>query len=242
MCASRIYVLGGGGFSDTPDNLLIERYILDQLGVEKPRVCFIPTASRDSQGYVARFRAAFTQLGADCDQILLTSSPSYAEIRDSVSRASVFYVGGGNTQFMLESWAQSGLDKMLKEAIVEHGKTAIGISAGALCWFEEGLSDYVPGKLERLGALGLIPTSFCPHLDSEPERFDAFSDFVKTGRMIDGLGLDDHVAVEYTDFRVTNIVSSVADRFAFQFRRVKGQLEIEKIRPNFLGTSPHRIP
>ncbi len=44
-----------------PDNPLLDRYILAQSVSDKPKVCFVPTASGDAEGDVKRFYAAFDQ-------------------------------------------------------------------------------------------------------------------------------------------------------------------------------------
>ncbi|SDW68795.1 Peptidase family S51 [Paenibacillus sp. PDC88] len=41
----QIIAMGGGGFSMEPDNLLLDKYILEQAGTASPKVCFIPMAS-----------------------------------------------------------------------------------------------------------------------------------------------------------------------------------------------------
>jgi dipeptidase E len=51
--------MGGGGFSEEPDNPLLDRFVLSLAGRERPRVCFVATASGDSEGYVARFYRAW---------------------------------------------------------------------------------------------------------------------------------------------------------------------------------------
>jgi peptidase E len=51
--------MGGGGFSMEPENPLLDLYILQQSGIPRPKVCFIPTASGDSPEYVGRFLRAF---------------------------------------------------------------------------------------------------------------------------------------------------------------------------------------
>ena len=43
-----IVALGGGGFSMEPDNPLLDDFILDLTGKPRPRVCFVPTATGDS--------------------------------------------------------------------------------------------------------------------------------------------------------------------------------------------------
>ncbi|MGB3293373.1 MAG: Type 1 glutamine amidotransferase-like domain-containing protein [Phormidesmis sp.] len=60
----QIIALGGGGFSMEPDNRLLDQYILAQSPRQQPKICFLPTASGDSDRYITRFYEAFTQL--DC--------------------------------------------------------------------------------------------------------------------------------------------------------------------------------
>jgi dipeptidase E len=52
----QIIAMGGGGFSMEPENILLDRYILDTIDKKKPRVCFIPTASGDSSSYIDYLR------------------------------------------------------------------------------------------------------------------------------------------------------------------------------------------
>lgn len=51
----QIIALGGGGFSMEPDNPLLDLYILKQANKAKPQICFIPTASGDSDNYISRY-------------------------------------------------------------------------------------------------------------------------------------------------------------------------------------------
>ena len=39
-----------------PDNLALDRYILAQVAREKPKVCFLGTASGDAQELIDRFQ------------------------------------------------------------------------------------------------------------------------------------------------------------------------------------------
>lgn len=57
--ARHIVALGGGGFSMEPENSLLDDFILSLTGRRQPKVCFVPTASGDSDNYVARFYRNF---------------------------------------------------------------------------------------------------------------------------------------------------------------------------------------
>jgi dipeptidase E len=50
-----IVAFGGGGFSMEAGNPLLDDYVLSLTGAERPKVCFLPTASGDADHYVVRF-------------------------------------------------------------------------------------------------------------------------------------------------------------------------------------------
>ncbi|WP_394334505.1 Type 1 glutamine amidotransferase-like domain-containing protein [Mycobacteroides abscessus] len=51
-------VLLGGGFSDGEHDEL-DLFLLEQSNSARPKICFIPTVSGDSPGYIERFHDAF---------------------------------------------------------------------------------------------------------------------------------------------------------------------------------------
>lgn len=61
ITCKQIVAMGGGGFSMEPENPLLDRYILGLSKKEIPKICFIPTASGDSDKYIVRFYSAFVQ-------------------------------------------------------------------------------------------------------------------------------------------------------------------------------------
>jgi dipeptidase E len=44
----QIVAFGGGGFSMERGNTLLDDYVLGLAGAERPKVCFLPTASGDA--------------------------------------------------------------------------------------------------------------------------------------------------------------------------------------------------
>ena len=144
--------LGGGGFSEE-ENLILEQYILNLTGKPRPKVCFLPTASGDSADYIANFYTKFGRL--DCVTSHLTlSPPNLTHIREHLLYQDVIHVGGGNTINMLALWREHGIDNIMREAW-EAGIVLSGISAGSICWFEQGVTDSL-GPLNQMECLGII--------------------------------------------------------------------------------------
>jgi len=216
----QIIALGGGGFSMTPKNLALDRYILRQTGKDHPKVCFLGQASAEAPDYALRFHRACARLGAvAADLTLYQDTP--ADIAGFLLGQDVLYVGGGNTLNMIALWRLWGVDVALRQAL-ERGIVLAGISAGAICWFEEGLSDSRPGALTRVEALGFLAGSFSPHFDGEPERRPRFHELLARGDLAEGLAADDDVALHFQDGRLARVVSARPGAAAYRLSLVAG--------------------
>ena len=69
MSPRRILALGGGGFSGSVEDALLDEYVVTLAASERPRICLIPTASGDPEAQIARFYGAYEPLG--CELIVL---------------------------------------------------------------------------------------------------------------------------------------------------------------------------
>jgi dipeptidase E len=226
--SGQIIALGGGGFSMEPDNLALDRYILSSWrGSERePRVCFIPTATGDSADYINRFYLAFEKL--PCRPTHLSLSRSAVE--GAALENDIFYVGGGNTREMLAVWRESGLDRALRDAW-QDGKLLCGISAGAICWFEQAISDsVVEGELHPLKCLGFLPGTACPHYD-EPGRRETFHRCLVSGEVSAGYGIDNSAALHFDGPKLVNVVVSRPGALAYHVTLANGQVTETVVRP-----------
>lgn len=93
----QIIAMGGGGFSMEPDNLLLDKYILEQSNKNLPKVCFIPTASGDADEYIERFYKSFDLLKCETSHLSLFNPPS-EDLETYIMTKDIIYVGGGNTK------------------------------------------------------------------------------------------------------------------------------------------------
>src|SRR5204863_9132516 len=103
----------------------------------------------------------------------------------------LIYVGGGNTKSMLAVWKDWGLDVILKQAW-KAGIVLAGTSAGAICWFQQGITDSFAGELRVLDCLGFIEGSCCPHYNGEAERRPSFHRMLQESRIRGGYALEDY--------------------------------------------------
>jgi peptidase E len=228
----QIIAMGGGGFSMEPDNPALDKYVVRQTGKRRPKVCFLPTASGDAERYCLNFYTAFAKLDCHLSHLLLFKLPT-ADLASFVLEKDVIYVGGGNTKSMLALWREWRLDRILRRAW-NRGVVLAGLSAGAICWFEEGVTDSVFGRLKPLACLGFLPGSCCPHYDGEPRRRPSYQRLLSQGRISPGYGVDDGVALHFVGRKLHRIVSSRPNAKAYALEKVLGKVRERPLETRYL--------
>ncbi|MGE7115139.1 Type 1 glutamine amidotransferase-like domain-containing protein [Lysinibacillus sp. NPDC047702] len=225
--------LGGGGFSMEPDNPLLDIYILNQVEKIKPKICFIPTASGDADNYILRYYNFFNQQNCDPSHLSLFNPPT-RDLESFILEKDIVYVGGGNTKNLLALWTEWGLDHILRKAW-NQGVILAGVSAGSICWFEEGVTDSFGDGLEPIECLGLLKGSNCPHYDGEIDRKPAYHKLIESGKIQSGIATDDGVAIHYKEQEISKIVSSRPDAKAYKVSFEKKVIDTE-LQTEFLGS------
>jgi len=167
MHIKNIVAIGGGGFGRSLGSLVIEKYIISLVNKKNPKICFIPTASGDNDLYKLNFYRAFSKLKCITSHIDFFSRTE--DLEEKVSTQDIIYVGGGNTKSMLAVWREWNMHEILMKAY-ENGIVMSGVSAGAICWFDKGITDSYADKLEVIDCLGIVKGIACPHFDEEKDR------------------------------------------------------------------------
>lgn len=237
----KIVTIGGGEISEL-ETLDLDSFICNQTGKSTPKALFIPTASGDAEGYCKTFKHVYGErLGCKVDFLLATRSNfTQQDAMQKILYSDLVYVGGGNTQQMLAIWRDFGIDTALRQAGV-NGTILSGLSAGAICWYEAGLSDSdrfsansgSSWSLKRLEALGFLPGAFCPHLDKE-QRHAPLQELVRSsgGRAI----ACDNGAAIYWEGGVAQVLASLPDAYAYVYMEHAGEVKIERF------TSGQKLP
>lgn len=208
----QIIAIGGGGFGRSPGEGVIEKYILDQSDKEKPNICFIPTATGDNEAYKVNYYSTFSKL--NCSPVHLDFFKRTPDLEELIKQQDVIFVGGGNTKSMLAVWKDWGLDLILKEAY-ERGVIMCGVSAGAICWFEEGVTDSWSEELKVMDCLGFVKGACCPHYDEEPQRRPSLSKFLTEGVMQSCYAVDGGCALHIENEQEYKAVVFAKDKNAY---------------------------
>lgn len=160
--------------------------MLEATGVRAPRLCLVPTGDESDSAFVDAAQRAFAGSAVEVSCLRLFPMPNVADPADLLCSSDAVFVAGGSVANMLAVWRVHAIDAALRAAW-EAGVVLGGTSAGAICWFEAGLTDSFGPQLRawREG-LEFLSGSFCPHYDREPRR-SRYREEVSAGRLPAGL-------------------------------------------------------
>ena len=211
--------LGGGGFSMSDDGTsALDNFLLELTGVDLPRLCFVPTASGDADGYGQRFESCFggraetSVLSLFCQDPWGYTDPAILLEQDAI------YVGGGSTANLLAVWRLHGLPDILAEAAAQ-GVVLAGVSAGMNCWFTGSSTDSFGPLAAFDDGLEFIDASACPHYLGEPGRREKYLGWVADGSLGDGYAVDEYAALLFRDGELVEAVAERPDHPVFRVER-----------------------
>jgi peptidase E len=229
-----IFAMGGGGFTMEPANPLLDDFVLSLSGASEPRIVFLPTASGDTTGQINAFLQRFGDRDCVPEPVsLFRLRDADRSLREIVLDADIVYAGGGSMRNLLAIWRAHGLDELLVQAW-RGGAVLAGLSAGAMCWFDAGVTRS-SGPPEPLPGLGLLEGSLTVHADGEPERLPVWLAHIRDGSLPGGWALDDGVGLVFEGLRMGRAVSSRPGASAQRVDQVAGELVRSRVAVELLG-------
>ncbi len=185
----------------------LDRLALTLTGKSVPKICFLPTASGDEREQTTRFFERFSAWPCELSILsLFALGRDRIEPTQHLLAQDVIYVGGGSMRNMLAVWREHGVDLAMRTAW-ERGIVLAGLSAGAMCWFDGGITMSGGMPAPVLG-LGLVGGSMSVHLDGEPERLPAYRAAIAAGELPAGYAVDDGAALVICGTKLSSCVSS----------------------------------
>ena len=209
----RIIAIGGGELRERT-TLAIDEYIAnlakERAGERRANALFIPTASHDFMPYYNTFHKVYTGVFNIKTDVALTvfKEVDLEKLKGKFEKADMIYVGGGDTVFMIDSWKQSGILPLLKDAY-ERGVIIAGLSAGAICWFTDMYTDgeQALGEGEKYAmfkGLGWVDGTISPHYGARMLDFDKIVCY----NNFRALGLEDNSALVIEEGQVVKSLTS----------------------------------
>ncbi|AKQ47543.1 peptidase S51 [Rufibacter radiotolerans] len=203
--------LTGGGYDPTTI-----KYLISLTGKENPKVCFLPTPVGDSEAYIQKWFAVAKTLPLQpyAQKVFISSEEQKVSFEETLLSMDAILVTGGNTLNAMTLWKAHGLDVILKKAW-EKGILLTGPSAGAICWFEEGLSDSRPVDLSVVKGLGFLKGSNCPHYHTEKNRRPLYLKMMEEGKIRPGYACDETAGLYFENNTLKRVVSQNANDKAY---------------------------
>ena len=205
----RIICIGGGEIKNKT-TLEIDRYIAtlakDRAGDKRANGLFIGTASHDFMPLFNSFRKTYTSvfdIKVDC-LLTVNVDTSKERIVEKFSKADFIYV-----VFVLREWPEKGIIGEIIKAY-DRGVIIPGLSAGAVCWFEQMYTDSASLNNGDAGyklypGLGILKGTACPHFN---ERIDDFTSAVKLNNIPISYAIENNSAVEFVNGNFTKVITS----------------------------------
>jgi dipeptidase E len=232
----QIVAFGGGGFSMESGNPLLDEYVLGLCRGERPRVCFLPSASGDADHYVVRFYRAFPGERCEASHIsLFRREQGPEDLRTHLLSQDLIYVGGGSVISLLGVWRAHGIDAILREAW-EAGVVLCGLSAGSLCWFDEAVTGF-HGAPQRIQGLGLLPFSNCVHYEPTSRRRLAYHEMLRVG-MRPGYAAEDGAGLHFVGRELNRVIASRPAARGYRLDTVGERVVEMRLATAYLGDAP----
>lgn len=199
-------------------------------GKEKPKICFLPTASGDDEKYIKRWYTLCSDLDVEpyIVKVWINSYEQKKTFEEVLMGMDAIMVGGGNTLNMLAIWKAQKIDLALKNAY-DKGVVLAGGSAGSLCWFNGGTTDSRPKELSIVKGLGFIDFSHCPHYHSEESRKPLYHQNILSGKLSDGYACDDQSGILFVNGNMKKAVTIDLNNNSYWVHKKDGKIIEEKI-------------
>ena len=130
---------------------------------------------------------------------------------------------------MLAVWREWKLDKLLKKAY-QNGKILCGVSAGAICWFEQGITDSWASNLNTMDCLGFVEGMACPHYQEEKDRRPSVHEMLKKGTCMPGYAIDGGAAVQIVNGKYHKSLQFYPDSYVYQVSYKDDMVEEQKMK------------
>lgn len=220
----------GGGL-----NKAFVREIIKLTGKERPKICFLPTASGDSEQAIIRWYDLVHDLPVEpyVQKVWISSYNMKVSFEEALLGMDAILVGGGNTLNMMAIWQAQGIDKVLEKAL-KKGIVLSGGSAGSLCWFVNGTTDSRPVELSVVNGLGFLPFSHSPHYHSEEFRRPLYHKNIENGIFAAGYAMDDYSGVIFKNGKPFKVVSLGEEYNCYFVSKKDGEVVEEKLKAEII--------
>ncbi|WP_442599710.1 Type 1 glutamine amidotransferase-like domain-containing protein [Neobacillus sp. D3-1R] len=219
---SKLIVIGGGYNGGDFDKEL-ETTIRGFIQNDKPKVIFIPYASRDFIDNYRSFREIYEGLGCVVD-LLEPGKES------TLPHADLIYIGRGWTIPLIKTLKDTNAIHFLNQAL-ENGAIVAGFSAGAHSLFSQAGSNEEEIGYTIVEGLGFVQGCIMSHYNYQ-DRAESFHQLLKKHKIEIGIGLEDHTMLIIED-ETARLYSSKEDSKVYEIKQSDSVINIQPLSNHF---------
>jgi len=216
-------VLGGGGAG-------VKTYTAAFSLVDKknPKCIVLCTAGRDTVSNIDSYVGTMRGYTRNVEAIALsTTLYTEEELREKILSADLICVGGGQSEYMMSTWQQFGVDKLLIEAY-NKGIVCFGGSAGGMCWTYAGWNDFygLPDSTYKFFyGLDVLNVYYGPHYSSSAYwgLFDSGLKKETSPKYNIGYAMENGTALVFIDGQIVKSIREAGTEKIWQFDFVDGK-------------------
>ena len=210
------YAIGGANY-DKNESLSIDLDIIKETKKTNPIVLLIDAASGDREKAI-KFKEYYEKLGSCVN--LLPDDLTKEIILNEIDKADVVYLSGGITSRLRDFFLKYELLNPTINAY-KNGKIIVGVSAGAILFFEYGFGDKEAYQfnLETVNykvtpGLGIFKGLYCPHYQNS--GLLCFHDEVKN-HLMDAFAIENGASLKINDGGYCIIKEKGTNAFKFSY-------------------------
>lgn len=206
------------------------KYVAKLTNQLKPKICFIPTASLDNPYVIIHWYQLCHDLSVEPYTLFSSPSSYYSpESCDEIlAKMDAIIVGVGNTLNMMAIWKAQGIDSALFRCL-KKGTVLAGGSAGAICWFENGISDSRPKSLSLVDGLSFLKYSTCPHYSNEKGRKKLYDEMILNKKIHPGFACDEDSGILFINGKFIKSVSLNSNSNSYYISIINGKILEQKL-------------
>jgi dipeptidase E len=240
-------ILAIGGFSTGESETVAATYIRHLTGKQNPRICLLSTPAGDPQILIRNFEETYGHLGFETSNIVFfggvgNSGVSPDEAAAHLLTQDAVFVSGGNPRCALALWNEWGVSAALRDAW-HRGVLLSGMSAGAVCWFENHVPPpSIKPTLPLQRFLGFLEGACGVHYEVRREHvWKAMHSLELRSAMT----IDDDAAILYEENKIAEVLSWRDGATAYRLERESAEIHEQPLLPTVIGSlraAPVREP
>lgn len=215
-------IAGGGAGSKT------YKAAFSLIDKKNPKVIVLCTAGRDTVENITSYTNTMRAYSRNVEAIALsTQLYDPAELREKIVTADLIIVGGGQSEYMMDTWKKFKVDEYLTEAY-NSGVVCIGASAGGMCWTYAAWNDFyeLPESVYKwFYGLDVVHMYYGPHFSNSDlwRKFDTEIVKLKDPKYNVGYAMENGAAFVIIDGEIVKSIRESGTEHIYEYRYADGK-------------------